>query len=433
MEFDSDSALSENLTNNVNTMDYSEALIRYLVPGWARTLMAVYIVTAILIGVPGNSLVLLILLKLRTKTSTDWFVIFIALCDVISLLFHGLLTLNVTVDLWKIVHTQFLCKFDFYVVHFTFMQSSLLITCMGVDRYVKTCKPHSVCFTSKSALICCFTILSVSAIFSISHFFTSKVNTDGHCITDSSKTATSLSLYIVRFMIFAVCSVALCVMYSKIAIRIRSRMKVGLIENKIHNNVQKTKMYRRCVGLFSSNQQLALEPVNISQTGDQKTDTKTSRVPGAYIATENRINTNTEHRIFYVSASKEGEVHQISRGLNERATTSNNSAEQINQTVQITATCIKQQERKITKQINKTTKTMGAITFVFIISSIIPTIAGALLPVSVELKKNPVLRVVIYFLLRLYFISFFANPLFYIWLSSNFRKRILEILNVCKK
>ena len=390
--------------------------------------MAIYIVTAISIGVPGNSLVLFVLSNLKRKTSTDWFVIFIALCDVISLLLHGVLSLSTNADLWKIVHTQFLCKFDSYVAHFVFLQSSLLITCVGVDRYVKTCKPHSVFFTPKSALICCFTITIVSALFNISHLFTTKLNRYGDCVLDSSKATIRITLYIVLFIIFTICSVAIAVMYSKIAIRIRSRMKVGLTESINHNNVKNSKTYKRCYGLFSSNQQthhrFSLQPM--SQGLEQTAGTNTSCV-----AEENHGNGSSKYGIFNVSSCNAGKVHPSPRSLNEGASKSMNSNAQTRQPMQFTN--ITHNEKLMTKRINKTTKIVGAITLVFIISAVVPTTVATLLPVFKLQKQNPVGRVVIYFLLRLYIISFFANPLFYIWLSSNFRKKVIEILTVCKE
>ena len=82
------------------------------------------------------------------------------------------------------------------------------------------------------------------------------------------------------------------------------------------------------------------------------------------------------------------------------------------------------------KQIIKTSKIMVAITVVFILSTVIPTVAVAILTVLKDIKQQKVGRVVIFWLLRLYLVNNITNLTFYIWLSSAFRKRAAE--TICK-
>ena len=198
MEVVNSSVQSGDSTNRTNAQELRDVWILSLVPDWSKTVVAIYVIIAMVIGMPGNSLVFFILLKVKRKTSTDWFVIFITLCDFVSLLFNGTV-LELTGQIGKKTHTEYICRCIVYVTHFVILQSSLLITCVGVDRYMKTCKPHSVFFTPKSALTCSLIITAASALYSIFTLFTTKVNINGDCSFDSSKATLRSALYLVLF------------------------------------------------------------------------------------------------------------------------------------------------------------------------------------------------------------------------------------------
>ena len=421
------STFAENFTEENRGLDYSIMTLSSLVPGWITVFLVSYIIIAMTIGLPGNSLVLIILLKLKRKTSTDWFVISIALCDFISLSVNG--TLHIVTVLIAI-SSNFLCEFHHYIAHFVFLQSSLLITCMGLDRFVKTCKPHSLFFTPKTSLGCCFVTCVVSALFNISHFFTAKVNVYGKCGFDSTKASIRLPLYGVTLAVVILCSGALCVIYGKIAVQIRKRIKVGTSVITSIRASYTANIYRNETGVLSRSQcncdstrhQHATVSYHKGEVAGVSTITVSSRVDKnddseQEVCTSSSFVRNPHQDNFCVYGKPQNSV-TIKKHQNEKSRTKNNTRPQGDQ---------------LFRQVNKTSKTMGAITFVFIISTVIPAVAVSILTVQQDVKKDPFGRVIVFFVLRLYLINNFANPLFYIWLSSEFRKKVIEILKVCKR
>ena len=75
----------------------------------------------------------------------------------------------------------------------------------------------------------------------------------------------------------------------------------------------------------------------------------------------------------------------------------------------------------------KTTKLMGLVTIIFIVSAIIPAIAVIILT-SMDSRNSKNGRIAIFFITRLFFINNCTNPYFYFWLNVAFRKRALIFL-----
>ena len=427
------------ITGNVSTgltglhKDYSNVKLASLVPGWSIVILIIYIIIAMLIGMPGNSLVLVVLEKVKWKTSTDWFVIFIAACDLISLSVSGTLYILFLVpDIWTAISSEFVCKFHYYVIHCVSFESLLLITCMGTDRYIKTCKPHSVLFTPKIAFRCCLIITAVLSLFNIPHIFTTKLNIDGECKLDSINATFHVFVRGVYLVAVILCSGVVTIMYWKIAIRIRRSIKV---EPSVETNTSVS-----CIA--NKHRNISTVPSG-SQVKNSKTVTKQhASTVGCSEIQEGNVFTRTvtsEHntnkgfeQVRHTMRKTNVTKNQTNLYLNKKASTSFGQQVIEHQRWRRPIEIHKHKSHR-SKQVDKTTKTMGAITLVFIISTVIPIVAVSIFSALEDVKSDPIARVIVFFVTRFYLINNFANPLFYIWLSSEFKRRVLGILNGCKK
>ena len=472
MEQQNDTGVSENFTTELTGfhIDYSIVKLSSLVPEWSIVTLIIYIITAMVIGLSGNSLVLIVLRKVKQKTSTDWFVIFIAACDLISLSVSGTLYILFLVpDIWTAISSEFVCKFHYYVIHCVFLESLLLITLMGIDRYIKTCRPHSVLFTPKITVKCCLIITAVLCLFNIPLFFTTKLNIYGECGLDSTTAAFHMSVHGVYLVAVLLCSIVVIIMYWKIAVRIRRRIKVepSVVMSTLANC---TPNRHRTQTMFLSGSQ---EKKSNTLTQQHATNTSASCIANKHrnistvLSRSQEKNSNTVRKQHVSLKCPEMEEVNISNStctVNSKHNTNEGSEQEehtmrkkkvtnklINQRFELNikpSTSFAQQviedqrgrrtkeiykhESQRSKQVDKTTKIMGAITLVFIISTAFPVIAISIFSALEDIKRDPIARVIVFFVTRLYLINNFANPLFYIWLSSEFKKRAFGTLNGCK-
>ena len=427
MEQKNDSRISENSTTELIDTDYHYSIVKLssLVPEWSIIAVIIYIVIAMLIGLPGNSIVLIVVTKVRRKTSTDWFVIFIAACDFISLSVSGpLYILFLTPDVWSSISSEFICRFHHYIIQCASSQSLLLLTCMGLDRYMKTCKPHSLLFTPKTAFRCCLIVITVSFLFNISHVFVKKINIYGDCVLDSTKATLQISLFGIMLVIAIFCTCSLCIMYGKIAVQIRRRVKVGpsVVTTTAWRNT--AKMQRNEIIVLPEGHG------NLDDLTHQHAIVKETHAENVTIKYDK--NNHSEH-VVYTICTKKVTNNQTNQHfyLNSRAGTSLGHQGTENQKRQAKETHQRGDHRL--KQVDKTSKTMGAITLVFILSTVVPVVAICIFSTQNDVKKDPIARVVFFGIVRLYLINNFANPLFYMWLSSEFRRRAMRTLRDCKR
>ena len=431
MELQNDTAVSENFTTEFtgNHMNYSIVKLTSLIPGWLTVTLIIYTIIAMLIGLPGNCLVLIVLRKVKRKTSTDWFVIFIAACDLISLSVSGPLNiLFLTPEVWTAISSEFVCKFPHYIIHCVFLESLLLITCMGIDRYMKTCKPHSLLFTPKITVKCCLIITAVTCLINISIVFMVQLNIFGDCVLDASKAVLQISVYGVYNLTVLLCSGLVGTMYWKIAIQIRRRIKYepSVVINTGTNYT--ANKHRNKTKVLSGNQDNC-ETVRHQQNPEREDGNVSTRKVTSACGTNDGSECSVH--VYTIHKSKvENKLTIQPLDLNTKAIT---SLGKYKNQGRIRERKVQEHKSHRSKQADRTSKTMGAITLVFIVSTAIPAVALTILSAQENIKDNPIARVIVFFVSRLYLINNFANPLFYIRLSSEFKRRAKETLKVFKR
>ena len=111
-------------------------------PGWSLLLVAIYMSLLSVIGVIGNGLTILIQSKFKSKFSTDYFIIHMAVVDIICSAFIAPLYVVRNLDtVWITTASSTFCKVHSGLIYLTHMCSVLLLSAIAVDRYFVTCRP----------------------------------------------------------------------------------------------------------------------------------------------------------------------------------------------------------------------------------------------------------------------------------------------------
>ena len=188
----------------------------------------------------GNSLVILIIFKIRGMRSTmNYFILNMAASD---LLFTVFVIPRVVSDLhsapsrWFVggVLGSFLCKFDFFIQDVSTAVSILSLVAIAIDRF------YGVVFPMKAGLMSSGTfrrrILAatwfVSALFHLPYFYAYKLNDDALCLYDWSpfldhKKASSVYFLIMSITLFFFPAIILTIDYSIIIITLKRQKFPG--------------------------------------------------------------------------------------------------------------------------------------------------------------------------------------------------------------
>ena len=126
--------LLENNTANANNTTVSENDIP--LPAWCPVVLILLMVSAAVLAILGNGIIILVERKNKCKTSTDWLVCFMAANDLTYSF------VNVPIKTFQQIGNMeiFLCKVDIFFEKWTMYSSTLLLATIALDRYVKTCR-----------------------------------------------------------------------------------------------------------------------------------------------------------------------------------------------------------------------------------------------------------------------------------------------------
>ena len=426
-------------------------------PSCIITSVVVFIVAAILIGIPGNTLVLAVLMKNTTKTSTDWFIIFIAVCDLLSLGLNGPIdVLKYQTELWAKIGSPALCKIHYYILNGLFINSNFLILFVGVDRYLKTCRPHEKYFTPNRAFWFCVGVTISSFLCATPSFFGSTASSTKRCIFDSRYDELRMVFMTCLIAILFLSCLVLIILYSRIALLLRRRACADKIRRdkilKALENVAQVNAICQSFGNDGRNRQSQTKFIN-NTVHNTSTDDLEIKGPSAnQTTTRDAITCNTmqeaarceptkkdkpSRRPFRLGINRRpGRVHPSE---NYRGDAVDGDPRDINtgraHTVQIEESDARRRVRLASahnpcKRASKTTKIMFAITLLYIVSGVIPALTATFLT-ETNLRHYKEGLIVITIFLRMYTINNFANPLLYIAISSSFRKKTMKMIKSC--
>ncbi|XP_062615176.1 orexin receptor type 2-like [Saccostrea cucullata] len=190
----------------------------------------VYMAILMLIGIVGNMMVGVVYIKKKLKTSTDFFILNLAILDLLTC-FFGIPVEIADLRFPYTFNAPAACKIFRTVESLTNMGSTLTLIAIAVDRYKRICRLGER-FSSKAAKRICAgaVIVGILTCWPAAIVFGKKTVDVGipgikgtDCSTDDTQrhTVYPLLYYAVVFLYFLICVIIVTVLYVKISIFIR--------------------------------------------------------------------------------------------------------------------------------------------------------------------------------------------------------------------
>lgn len=215
-------------------------LSEHAIPKWALTVELVYLIILIVIGLPGNSLIILVQMKNKAKVTTDYYVLTMAFFDFLSSTINAHFRIFVnTEEVWKLIVSDFLCSLRSFFVYITSMSSAFLLVAIALDRYIKTCKPLTTAYTTVIARNTCFLICILSSICSLHSLGTYYVDKDLQCSVKSMFRSYKHVVDVINSILTISVYVLITIAYINVSITLHERKKLKLRRlnvTPIHNS-----------------------------------------------------------------------------------------------------------------------------------------------------------------------------------------------------
>lgn len=229
---------SENYTvqegNEILKQLNDELAIRYLP-------VMIYMGLLIFTGFFGNILVVVIYARKKTKTSTAYFIINLAILDMLTVVI-GMPTEIADLRYPYMFYAPVACKLLRAVESLSTMGSIVTLMAVAIDRHNRICK-HGKQMTSTNAKKVCYLAIFIGVItcWPAAVVFGKKTKDIGiqgvkavDCSTDDSMKGTKYPLlyYGSLFLYFVVCVIFFSVVYTKIVLYIKRQKKKGILSNQ---------------------------------------------------------------------------------------------------------------------------------------------------------------------------------------------------------
>ena len=206
---------------NGSLLSNTSNVTQIVVPEGAVLVYNIYLSMIIALGVLGNLLVLFVYFKNKTVNSSDWFIIFITVYDIITASVNVPIYLTFTNGTWKLYGSDIICKLHMFLSQSVVLSSTFLICGLAIERYVKVCQPSRTKLTPEKSRNICLVICLISVICSTPTllFFHNK---DNQCIMAGKGMPPKLmNIYFIAVVLtYVTAIVVLLFTYSKIAITI---------------------------------------------------------------------------------------------------------------------------------------------------------------------------------------------------------------------
>ncbi|KAH3882674.1 hypothetical protein DPMN_006618 [Dreissena polymorpha] len=212
-----------------------EAPLRTLTPdGFVHGLVA-FIALAMIIGLPGNVLVVLVHRRIKSPTATDWVVFYLAACDICSLVVCGPSYILTMTKLWNLFMPSFLCSFHFTILHSFFLASTSLITVVAVVRRSVINNNREPISARTSKFVGSIVIFVSIGLGSPSCILT-KNTPSGFCYYAHEKAQLQTVVYGVYLLIILISNTITCVSYVSIIPKLRNAARVAPTDSDIINS-----------------------------------------------------------------------------------------------------------------------------------------------------------------------------------------------------
>ncbi|KAH3862725.1 hypothetical protein DPMN_025697 [Dreissena polymorpha] len=188
--------------------------------------MTAFVALAMLLGLPGNVLVVIVHRRKTTPTATDWVVFYLAVCDICSLIVCGPSFILMNSKLWNNFMPSSCCSFHMVILHACLLASTSLIALSAVVRryvMIKNREPMSARISKLFGAFVIFFSIGLGSPSIILH----KNTPSGFCYYDKQKAQLQTIVYGVYLLITLISNAITCVCFLNIIPKIRTATRVA--------------------------------------------------------------------------------------------------------------------------------------------------------------------------------------------------------------
>lgn len=218
---------------------------------------SIFVCLSFVLGVPGNILVVLVHKNIKDKTTADWMIFYIAVCDILSLInapsyvcqFQGY---------WSTYNfPRFLCKLHYFSLNSVSMAAYIFTALTAVERYFKVVASKEI-FDSGKVRCIWIPVFFTAYLSCCPTLWVTTSNANNHCMYDISlRFLATIQYAIVLFTSFSAsiimitCYIRVCVF---LVLKMREMSSTALVKN-YKMTIHTTKMLAivTVAFLFSSN------------------------------------------------------------------------------------------------------------------------------------------------------------------------------------
>ncbi|OWF46442.1 neuromedin-U receptor 1-like [Mizuhopecten yessoensis] len=358
-----------------------------------------------ILGTLGNSLVCYVYYFRMRKTPSHYFVLFLAVLDLVSCCIGMPAELG---DLFlpNQFNSPFACKFLRFVLSFTIISSCITLICVAFDRYYKVCKPLKG-FPIRKVQILCGVAIAIGAllswpalaIFGIKTVETTHPGLYGtECSTsdDMGGTVFPLIYYVTLITAFVVTFAIFTTLYVRIGMEINRRKNNPIGERGPPVSRETLRRRELTTSILSDEESTSAEPCSDEET---TRDLRANR-------------SSFSHLRDYI-------VHHFRSDVNNDLKSSDHQIDS-----NITSAIPERRKKKSMYRSVRTTYIFLAVFIAFLISFLPYLIVNILKHTKTVLHEfNSDTEEVVYNLcVRSFFISNFINPIIYSLLNKKFQK-----------
>lgn len=223
---------NNSLTNfsKVDILDVLPALTWMEIPQFVYKLEITYLVFIALVGIPGNSLILILQLRNREKSSTDYLVMTMAGFELwCSSVNNTVKILKNIPSLWASIASPRFCQLHYCSSYITTLASTWSLGAIAIDRYIKTCKPLTANYTLTTAKRICMGVSIAGVIGGFPPMITFTLDNYLHCLI--SEVHAGFMMWWDNAMIFTILVefFVFIFAYANIGIALRKRHRVRVL------------------------------------------------------------------------------------------------------------------------------------------------------------------------------------------------------------
>ncbi|XP_053397561.1 uncharacterized protein LOC128556418 [Mercenaria mercenaria] len=401
-----------------------------------RYVFICFMVLIIVVGIPGNTIVVAVLSKLRERTSTDYFVLAMSGIDLFSATVNTICyIIRYEPSIWIYLASNTFCRLHLFSLGLANICTTMLFSAIAFDRLrlTRSTSTRPLPSDSENAKRITFGIVILSFVFSIAFPLTTTFDSTTLSCTrlDGHET---IILHSILVLIYAFLFVAVIVCYTRIVIILRHHHR------RIRDMNTNTTDQKADRSKFTWTKKSKIEPINAHQNKPSTSkgiSRYTRKLEGQGTLPRKESMQKHAQNMNISAATKDPKTdttHHVLNMVDSRAKGTNftvsfrNNIVSIDEQTQRKNTCFREPQPPYSvrpvnsimrdrKRINRTTLMMFMITLVYVGTWIINWVASIYGTVTDSRMTG-----LVFLSLKLYMINNTTNPVFYIIMSSKFKQ-----------